>query len=235
MLEGKPEQRSHRARILDEFIEVRVEIEGVLYPNVEPNDLGERTAPRGNPRLHWPIAGRSHCFYAELVSGVITLPAYLSGRFRTGSADSRRYCVPMTKGLLLRNGVLHRRAAPPVRGDLLIQSGYIPEAERNLQSTNGVLACDLEGRLVLPRLIDAHLRLEKVSSDLETVRLGEVETVADVLSALESHAVSTSKDAWIQTFGEDCTWSGKTQQAVPVSEAIDSYTWWGGAHLKLKR
>lgn len=129
----------------------------------------------------------------------------------------------MAERLLLQNGVFYRTGGRCVRGDLLIRDGHISEVGPNLRRSKGVFVCDLEGRLALPGLIDAHLHLEKVSSDLEKVHLGEARTVADVLSALEARAASTPKGAWIQTYDEDCTWSEKDLQEsrLPRAEELD--------------
>lgn len=42
MLVGKPEQQSHEIRILDDFIGVVAEDEGVFHPKVEPHDRVEK-------------------------------------------------------------------------------------------------------------------------------------------------------------------------------------------------
>jgi cytosine deaminase len=61
-------------------------------------------------------------------------------------------------GLLLRGGRIHGYAAP---ADLLIADGVFAAVGEGLTAPDGTEAIELDGRLVLPGLVDAHTHLDK--------------------------------------------------------------------------
>ena len=112
-----------------------------------------------------------------------------------------------TEALLLRNGLFCTSPRDLIRSDLLIENGYIVAFGSHLQRPKALSSCDLEGCLVLPGFIDAHLHLEKVAGDLGKVCLSDATSLADVLIALKAHTAEVPANGWIQVYDEDCVWS----------------------------
>ncbi len=94
-------------------------------------------------------------------------------------------------------------AASPRAEAMLVRDGRIVEVGRNDDIAgdlpSGTETVDLEGRCVIPGLIDAHAHMEREGLKDIRISLAGARSLDDVLSRVAAAAVMTPKGAWIVT------------------------------------
>ena len=101
-----------------------------------------------------------------------------------------------------------RFEAISVRGDVIDRLGSTAEITELADS--GTIVTDLEGRTLLPGIIDAHGHfpgsgLSLVSVDLSSPPVGGIETMAELREALAARLGGHDDDNWLSGFGYDDT------------------------------
>jgi predicted amidohydrolase YtcJ len=94
------------------------------------------------------------------------------------------------------------------RGELIEAVGSTEEIMALVGEDTEVV--DLRGRTLLPGFIDAHGHfpgsgMRVIAADLNSPPIGEINTMAEVLAALEKQAAKTSSGKWVTGFGYDDT------------------------------
>jgi hypothetical protein len=127
----------------------------------------------------------------------------------------------MVDGLLLFNGRIHLRAdSPETVPSILIDRGRVVRTGHNSLSDEPsrwpAPALDLEGRTVLPGLIDAHLHLEKLAARGGAVDC-EVDTLAECLHRVRQRALQSKPGEWILGHG----WNQNVWNGYPSAADLD--------------
>jgi predicted amidohydrolase YtcJ len=94
------------------------------------------------------------------------------------------------------------------RGELIEAVGSTEEIMALVGDDTEVV--DLRGRTLLPGFIDAHGHfpgsgMRVIAADLNSPPIGEINTMAEMLAALEKQAAKTSSGKWVTGFGYDDT------------------------------
>jgi len=138
-------------------------------------------------------------------------------------------CAPVwagsTAGLAV-NGVIHtldpdqpRVAALAWDGDGRIVARGASEAL--IERFPGVTAVDLDGRTVIPGLIDAHAHVMGLGQAMLNADLGGADSLAEIIARLEAHAESLPAGAWLRGRGWDQTrWGGDFPSAADLDAAF---------------
>jgi len=105
-------------------------------------------------------------------------------------------------------------------GDTIEFIGSTEEVLKRLPHGNP--STDLDGKTMMPGIIDAHGHfpgegLPAVAADLNSPPIGSVKTMADVISALKIEANKTDKGDWVRGFGFDDTTIAE-QRFITVQE-----------------
>jgi len=102
-----------------------------------------------------------------------------------------------------------------VRGAEIVATGAVADVQAALPRAQRL---NLNGRAVVPGLIDAHMHMEWYSLSLTQVDAG-TETLAECLSRVAAQAKHTPRGAWITGFGWNQTrWGGP----FPTAQQLDS-------------
>jgi predicted amidohydrolase YtcJ len=80
---------------------------------------------------------------------------------------------------------------------------------------------DLEGRAVIPGLIDSHIHMRQVGVDLDRVTLFDARSIDDVLDAIETEAASIDDSEWVFT-GWGWHESQFDEARLPTRSELDS-------------
>jgi hypothetical protein len=108
--------------------------------------------------------------------------------------------------------------AMAVSGDTIIAVGSNRDIMK-LKSENTVVT-DLEGKFVIPGIIDSHLHFLQGGLNLSSVQLRDASTPEEFIKRLSEFAASVKPGTWI-TGGE---WDGKGWETLPERSWIDSVT-----------
>ena len=108
--------------------------------------------------------------------------------------------------------------AMAVSGDTIIAVGSSRDIMK-LKSENTVVN-DLEGKFVIPGIIDSHLHFLQGGLNLSSVQLRDASTPEEFINRLAEFAASVKPGTWI-TGGE---WDGKGWETLPERSWIDSVT-----------
>jgi len=103
-------------------------------------------------------------------------------------------------------------------GDTIIAVGSNHDIMK-LKSDNSVVT-DLEGKFVIPGIIDSHLHFLQGGLNLSSVQLRDASTPEEFIKRLAEFAASVKPGTWI-TGGE---WDGKGWETLPERSWIDSVT-----------
>jgi len=109
--------------------------------------------------------------------------------------------------LVVRRATIHTASRPAhahalaVRGGRIVAVGEDRDMERWIGPKTQVL--DLDGRVVLPGLIDSHGHVLGLGASLEQVRLAGTRSYAEVVDSVKARAARTPKGEWIQGRGWD--------------------------------
>ena len=100
----------------------------------------------------------------------------------TGPYDGRRCCVGVAAGekllssgamrldLLVRDGLICREDAPPVRGTIGIQDGRVAVVAASAEGLSAREVIDAAGRLIMPGMIDPHIHIGHGAPDSHVPR-----------------------------------------------------------------
>ncbi|MDE0417714.1 MAG: amidohydrolase [bacterium] len=110
----------------------------------------------------------------------------------------------MSHPLFLRGGnIVTMDATSPRAEAMLVRDGRIVEVGRNDEIAgdlpSGTETVDLEGRCVIPGLIDAHAHMEREGLKDIRISLADARSLDDVLSRVAAAAAVTPKGEWIVT------------------------------------
>ena len=108
--------------------------------------------------------------------------------------------------------------AMAVSGDTIIAVGSNRDIMK-LKSENTVVT-DLEGKFVIPGIIDSHLHFLQGGLNLSSVQLRDASTPEEFIKRLAEFAATVKPGTWI-TGGE---WDGKGWETLPERSWIDSVT-----------
>ncbi|MCS6911223.1 MAG: amidohydrolase family protein, partial [Anaerolineales bacterium] len=128
----------------------------------------------------------------------------------------------MTSTVVLRNANIRTLdARQPAATALAVRDGRIlavgAEAEV-LSALPDAPALDLQGRTVLPGLIDAHMHMEWYSLGLQQVDV-ETDSLAECLRRVQAKAQTTPRGEWITGHGwNQNAWGG----SFPTAHDLDS-------------
>ncbi|HID87058.1 MAG TPA: amidohydrolase, partial [Anaerolineae bacterium] len=125
--------------------------------------------------------------------------------------------------LILLNGTIHtmddrnpRAEAVALRDGRIVAVGKADEVRE--AAGTGAESIDLEGRTVIPGLIDAHIHLLSYALSLDRVNLEGVDSLAQAVALVRERIVSAEPGAWIMGRGWDHNlWSGR----LPRKEDLD--------------
>jgi hypothetical protein len=156
----------------------------------------------------------------------------------------------MTPDLILTNGVVYtvdpsrsRREAVAVSGGRIVAVGTA--AEVGALAGPGTRVVDLDGRLLLPGFVDAHMHASSAVEDLYDVSLSDCTSVDECVATVARFAAGHPELAFIRGFGWSDTYTPRTGPAAedldavvsdrPVLLADDSYhsVWLNSAGLRL--
>lgn len=110
----------------------------------------------------------------------------------------------MSRPLFVCGGdIVTMDAASPRAEAMLVRDGRIVEVGRNDEIAgdlpSGTETVDLEGRCVIPGLIDAHAHMEREGLKDIRISLADARSLDDVLSRVATAAAATPKGEWIVT------------------------------------
>ncbi len=133
----------------------------------------------------------------------------------------------MQANLILYNGDVHtmdaetpRAQAIAITGNRVLAVGGDAEM-RSLLASDGE-AVDLQGRTVVPGLIDSHLHFMSYGLSLKQIDLAEVPTLEECLNRVAARAAETPAGQWLTGRGWDQSlWSGG---AFPTRADLDAVT-----------
>ncbi len=164
---------------------------------------------------------------AALTFALLTLPQATSG------ATSPTASTPPSADLILRGGVIYPVQPPGrIEGSLVIQGGRIlfvgPDAQANRFRGAETRIVELQGRTVIPGLIDAHSHLENLGTALEQVDLTGAASYNEVIARLRAAAESLPVGSWVRGRGWDQNrWLEKDfPHHRSLSEALPEHPVW---------
>jgi predicted amidohydrolase YtcJ len=133
----------------------------------------------------------------------------------------------MVADLVLYNGVIRtqsdtlpRASAIAIGGGKIVALGGDSEVLDSL-SPRGGNKIDLQGKLILPGLVDAHVHLSWYAAALQAVDLVHTESVEDAVSRVAARAAQTPAGQWVRGHGwAQIEWPGG---AFPTVADLDTY------------
>ena len=136
--------------------------------------------------------------------------------------DSSRTIVYVNADLVTMNEEQPRATAIAVRDGLILAVGNRADVEAAAGYNADVR--DLEGKTMLPGLIDAHghisfTSLTVASANVSSPPVGPVETINQLVAALKTHVAQVPADGWIVGWGYDD--SLLAEQRHPTREDLD--------------
>ncbi|MGQ0601109.1 MAG: amidohydrolase [Anaerolineales bacterium] len=112
-----------------------------------------------------------------------------------------------------------RAQAIAIRDEKIIATGTNAEIESVLPDAPSL---DLQGRLMLPGLIDAHMHMEWYALGLQMVN-AETETLDECLQRVAERAAITPRGEWIRGHGWNQTrWSRLSEAGFPTAADLDA-------------
>lgn len=164
---------------------------------------------------------------AALTFALLTLPQ------ASDAVDSTADGTPPPADLILRGGVIYPVQPPGrVEGSLVIQGGRIvfvgPDAQAARYRGAETQIVELQGRTVVPGLIDAHSHLENLGTALEQVDLTGAASYDEVIARLRAAAETLPAGSWVRGRGWDQNrWSKKDfPHHRALSEALPAHPVW---------
>lgn len=109
------------------------------------------------------------------------------------------------RSVLLRNGSVHSPVAPRATAMLTMGDTVAWVGDEEAAAIHGAdVVVDLDGRLVAPAFVDAHMHLAQTGQALRSLDLSQTSSLGVALDQLASFAGTTQGD-WVYAFGWDET------------------------------
>ncbi len=141
----------------------------------------------------------------------------------------------MPVNLVLKNGVIHtfdenipRSTAIAIAGNRIIAVGSDEQMQARLGP--GSLVIDLEGRCVVPGLVDAHVHFRSMALQMKRVELSETENLDQALKLISQDQSNQKEESWILGRGwNQANWS---EWNFPSKVELDQVTGYRPAFLR---
>jgi len=172
-------------------------------------DNAKHTESSNNNYHSDPAMKKIFLLTTKAITGIILIGAIAAiviyNRWNPSPPDEQAFVNGKILTLDANNSIAQ---AVYIKGDKIIAVGTDAEIKALIQNHDSVI--DLEGKTMMPGIIDAHGHfpgsgLAAVAVNLNSPPIGKITTIADALAELKQKASTYSKGSWMYAYGFDDT------------------------------